>query len=107
VKPAARVVVDGFRHGRGEANDIVVQDLFQFALAGDETGEVGKPFIAAGFDLLEILGGDDAFLHQRFAGEEFDLEPDLEFVFVGPDGPHLGAGIASNHAFKILESQNP
>jgi hypothetical protein len=68
-------------------------------LAGDEAGEVGEPFVATGFDLLEILGGDDAFLHQRFAGEEFDLQPDLEFVFVGPDGPHFGAGVARNHCF--------
>ena len=98
VKPAAGVVVDGFGNSSGESDDVVVKRLFQFTLAGDEAGQIGKPFVATGFNLLEILGGDDALFHERFAGEQFDLQPEAELVFVGPDGPHFGTGIARNHA---------
>ncbi len=43
VKPAAGVVVDGFGDGGGEADDVVVERLFQFLLARDEAREVGEP----------------------------------------------------------------
>ena len=57
MKPAAGVVVDGFGDGGGEADDVVVERLFQFALADDEAGEIREPFVATGFDLLEIQAG--------------------------------------------------
>ena len=57
MKPAAGVVIDVFGDGGGEADDVVVEDFFQFALAGDEAGQIGEPFVAAGFDLREILRG--------------------------------------------------
>jgi len=98
VEPAAGVVVDGFGDGGGEADDIVVERFLQFFLSGDEAGQISEPFVATGLDLLEIPRGYDAFLHECLAGEEFDLQPESEFVFVGPDGPHFGAGIARNHA---------
>ena len=47
--------------------------------------------IGPGLDPHEIRGRDQALLDKRFTGEEFDLEPDLEFVFVGPDGAHFWA----------------
>ena len=97
VEPPACIVIDGFGHGGHEPDDIVIERLFQFPLARDEPGQVGEPFVAASLDRLEILRGHDAFLHQRFAGEEFDLQPDIEFVFVGPDGPHFGARVTRNH----------
>ena len=76
MEPAAGGVVDVFGDGGGEGDDVVVERLFQFALARDEAGQIGEPFVAAGLDLREILGGHDAFLDQRFAGEQFDLQPD-------------------------------
>ena len=45
MKPAAGVVVDLFGDGGGEADDVVVERLFQFPLAGDEAGQIGKPFV--------------------------------------------------------------
>ena len=76
MKPAAGVVIDCLGDGGGEADDVVVENFFQFALAGDEAGQIGKPFVAAGLDLGEILGGNNFLLHQRFAGKQFDLQPD-------------------------------
>jgi hypothetical protein len=73
MKPAAGLVVDGLGDGSGEADDVVIERLFQFTLAGDEARQVGEPFVSTGFDLLEILGGHDALLDESFAGEEFDL----------------------------------
>ena len=104
MKPAAGVVVDGFGHGGGEADDIVVENFFQFALAGDKAGQVGKPFVAAGLDLGEITCRNDFLLHQGLAGKQFNLQPDAELVFVGPDGPHLRAGIARNHGLMKMEN---
>ena len=52
MKPAAGLVVDDFGDGGGEADDVVVENFLQFALAGDEAGQVGEPFVATGFDLL-------------------------------------------------------
>ena len=98
MKPAAGVMVNGLSDGSRKANDIVIQDLFQLTLAGNETGQVGEPLLTTGLDSGEILGRNDFLLHQSLAGEQFNLQPDLEFVFVGPDRPHLGAGIARNHA---------
>ena len=104
VEPAAGLVVDLLGDGGGEADDIVIQCFLQLALAGDETGQVGEPFVAARPDLCEVLRGHNAFLDQRLTGEEFDLEPELELVFVGPDGPHLGARVARNHRAEIRRS---
>ena len=104
MKPAARVVIDGFGDGGGEADDVVIENFFEFLLPCDEAGQIGEPFIAAGFDLREIFGGNNLFLHQRFAGEQFDLQPNLEFIFVGPNGPHFGARITRNHS--LIKNEN-
>ena len=104
MEPAAGVVVDDFGDGGGETDDVVVQHLFQFPLAGDEAGEVGEPFITTGLDAGKILRRHDLFLHQRLAGEQFDLQPDLQLVLVGPNRPHFGAGIARNHAASLGDS---
>ena len=97
MKPAAGVVVDLLGHGGGEANDVVVENFFQFALAGDEAGQIGEPLVAAGLDLCEISRGNNLLLHQGLAGEQLDLQPDLELVFIRPNRPHFGARIARNH----------
>ena len=103
MEPAARVVIDGFGHGGGEADDVVVEDFFQFLLAGDEAGKVGKPLGAAGLDLGEIFGRDNLLLHQRLAGEQLDLQPELEFVFVRPNCPHFRSRVARNHGASISQ----
>ena len=48
-------------------------------------------------DLLGGLLGDDPELRLSVAGMGLDLEPDLEFHFRGPDGHHIGSGIARDH----------
>jgi hypothetical protein len=98
VKPAAGVVVDLLRDGGGEADDIVVQRFLQFALAGDEAGQIGEPRLTARLDLREVFRRNNPFLDEGFAGEQFDLEPDAELVLVGPNGPHLRSRVALNHA---------
>ena len=66
--------------------------------------ELGKPLFRAGLDLREVLRRHDAFLHQRLAREQLNLEPEAELVFVRPDGPHFRAGIPLNHAGRITNS---
>ena len=91
MEPAAGRAVDFLGDGGGEGDDVVIEDFLQFLLAGDQAGQVGKPFIGAGLDFGEVGCGHDALLDERLAGEEFDLEPDAELVFVRPDGPHFRA----------------
>ncbi len=91
MEPAAGAVFDFFGDGCGKGDDVVIEDFLQFLLPGDETGQVGEPFVGAGLDFGEIGFGHDALLDERLAGKEFDLEPDAELVFVRPDGPHFGA----------------
>src|SRR3546814_11433709 len=47
---------------------------------------------------LGRLLGDDAELGLRVAGMRLDLETDAEPVLRLPDGGHLGAAVARNHA---------
>ena len=91
MEPAAGLVVDLFRHGGGETDDVVIQDFFQFTLAGDQAGQIGQPGFATGFEFGKVGGGDDALFDEGFAGEQFDLQPDAQFIFIGPNGPHFGA----------------
>ena len=37
----------------------------------------------------------------RFAGKDFDLEPNLEFSLLGPELAHRSAGISLNHRMNI------
>ena len=64
-------------------------------------GKSANHLSAPRFDFGEIGARHDAFLDQRFAGEQFDLKPEPELVFVGPDGPHFRSGIARNHAMSL------
>ena len=45
MEPAAGVVVDFLGDGGGEADDVVVERFFEFALAGDKAGGVGEPLL--------------------------------------------------------------
>ena len=98
MEPARGVIPDLFGDRRGESDDIVVECFFQFPLAFDQSFQIGKTFFRAGFDFGEIIGRNDAFLDERLAGEQLDLQPDAEFILVLPDRPHFGPGIARNHA---------
>jgi hypothetical protein len=62
MKPAAGVIADFFGDGGGETDDVVVEDFFQFALAGDEAGQISEPFVAAGLDFFEIFSFTSASL---------------------------------------------
>src|SRR5206468_1277574 len=53
------------------------------------------------FDPLEVGPWNNTFGNQRFAGEQFDLQPDFEFVFVRPYGPHCWARIPLNHGLRV------
>ncbi len=97
MEPAAGLIVDFFRDGGGKADDVVVEGLFQFLLAFDEPFQVGETLVRAGFDFLKVSLGDDALGDERFGSKKFDLQPNLELVFVGPNAPHFGARIACNH----------
>ena len=97
MKPAAGLVIDFFRHRRGEADDIMVQRLFQFPLPGHQAGKIRQPRLATRLDLLKIGGRDHPLFHQGFAGQKFNLQPDAQFVFVRPNGPHFRARITLNH----------
>jgi hypothetical protein len=101
VEPAAGVVVDGFGDGGGEGDDVVVQCFFQLALPCNQTGQVGKPFVAASLDFFKISGGNHFFPHQSLAGKKFNLQPEAELVFIGPNGPHFRPGVTRNHETRV------
>ena len=93
MKPAAGAVVDFFGDGGGEADDVVVERLFQFLGAFDEALQVGEaicPRRALIFAKSALR--HDAFLHQRFAGEQFDLQPDAGVCFRPSRSPAFPGG---------------
>ncbi|MNP74355.1 hypothetical protein D3C76_1712190 [compost metagenome] len=45
----------------------------------------------------DVLLGDDSQLRPGFTGEDFDLQPGLEFVFFCPNGRHFLAAITLQH----------
>jgi hypothetical protein len=97
MKPATGAIVDFFSDGGGKADDIVIERLFEFFLAFDEPFRVGKAVVGAGFDFLKVVFGNDAFGDERLGSEDFNLQPDFEPVFIGPNAPHFGARITRNH----------
>ena len=107
MEPAAGAVIDFFGDGGGEADDVMVERFFQFLLAHNQTGQIGEPLVGAAFHFGEVRTRHDPFPNERLAGQQFDLEPEPELVFVGPDGPHLRAGITRNHgsSLKCRESR--
>ena len=101
VEPSARRVVDPLGDGGGEADDVMVEGLFEFLLAFDQLRWMAVKVVRAGFDPLEVGLGHDAFVDERLGDEEFDLQPDPELVFVGPDGAHGRTRIPLNHGPKV------
>ncbi len=86
-----RFGADMFGEVGEEGDDIVLGFALDLVDAGDLE-------LAAFPNCLGGIGGDDAERDQRVHGVRLDLEPDLEAGFGFPDGNHLGAGIAGDHA---------
>ena len=74
-----------------ESGDVVVGD--RLALVHRLNGEL------RGADRLQILGGRPVHL---LAGRDLDLAPRLHPGLVGPDGAHLRAGVARDHAGRLI-----
>src|SRR5262245_3096918 len=103
MEPATGSVVNFFGNSGREADDVVIECLFEFTLAADEAGQVGEPLAATGFDPGKVLRGNDPLLYERGASEEFDLQPNLQLVFVRPNSPHFRPRVARNHC--VLDSR--
>ena len=91
MQPTTGLVIDFFSHRSGETDDIVIERAFEFLLAAHERGEIGEAFLRAGLHFSEVGLGHNALSHKGLAGVHFDLQPEVEFVFVSPNCPHLGA----------------
>ena len=91
VQPAGGVgIANGFADGHGEGDDVVFDARFDFVDA------VGVYF-GAGAKNDGGVFRDEAGIGEGFGGGEFDVEPFLVFVGVGPDVAHFLACIAWNH----------
>jgi hypothetical protein len=90
VQPPAGLVIDLLSDGSGESDDVVIQRLFQFLLPRNETRQIRHPFLRTFFQTNVIGLWNDLGFGKRLRGEQFDLQPDAQLVFVGPDGPHFG-----------------
>ena len=81
-----------------EGNDVVVGALFDL----EDLGEGKFGFFADG---LGVSGRDLSQPGHGLTGEGFDLEPDLVFALVGPEGAHLRPGITVNHRRRLTDRQ--
>jgi hypothetical protein len=72
--------VDGLGDGSGEADDVVVERFFS-SRGGRRGRAIGKPLSQPDLIFLKSCGTTPSY--ERFTGKEFDLQPNLEFVFVG------------------------
>jgi hypothetical protein len=73
-----------------ESDDVVVKRALK--LLAPLNAERG-----AGLDLPEILPGHQPLGAERFAGEQFDLQPDFQLALFAPDLPHERARVTLNH----------
>jgi hypothetical protein len=85
----------GRANGSGDifkkGNDIVVCPLLDLE---NFRNRKTRPFP----DFSRVLFRDLAELGHRFAREQFDLKPNLEFALVGPDIAHLRPRVTIDHA---------
>ncbi len=84
---------DMFGKVRQEGDHVMLGDGLDLVDAGHVEGH-----ILCAPDRFGIGLGDHAKGGLRVAGMRLDLEPDAELGFGRPEGDHLGAGIARNHA---------
>jgi len=73
-----------------ESDYVVIQGLLEFFATFEGKGGLGSYNVKVGF-------GDDTFGHEGFAGQQFDLQPDLKFALFRPDVAHLRTRVALNH----------
>src|SRR5256885_1705293 len=90
MEPAAGGRADIFRDVGREGDDIMVQGPLQFATTLDvESSARPNPLV--------ILFGHDSLDAKRFAGEKFDLQPELELSLFAPNFAHGRTRVALNH----------
>ena len=85
-------------------DDVVVERLFQFPLRvrpepWQSANHASKPALI----FAKSFGGHDAFVDQRFAGEQLDLQPDLSLFSSVQICPHFAGG---NSAESWVECRN-
>src|SRR5207245_10602762 len=78
----------------GEGHHVMIERAFEFLAALQAKGRFG-------LYRFKIRFRHEALANQGFAGEQFDLEPDLELALLAPDFPHRWAGVALNHARRV------
>ncbi len=80
-----------------KGDDVMFGDGLDLINPGDVKGDVlCLP------DSLGIGFGDHADRGLRVAGMGLDLKPDLEFGLRGPQGNHVGTGIARDHRGRLF-----
>src|SRR5665811_1390843 len=79
-----------FGHVREEGDDVVLGGLFDLLHSSDVE-------LSPRLDLSEGPGGDLAQLGPGFAHRDLDLEPGGHAGLGGPQGRHLGGGVAFDH----------
>src|SRR5579863_927344 len=89
-------IVDGFADSDGEGNDVMADFRFDFVDARDVNA-------GAFAQAQRSFARDNTRFGENVGGGEFDVEPFLEFVFVGPELAHLRARVSWYHTFLQAE----
>src|SRR5438067_13154138 len=90
----ARGWPDRLRNVLEESDNVVIRPLLDFGDLGNRESRALANRLRIGFrDLAEFRHG--------LAGEDFDLEPNLEFPLLGPKLAHGSAGITIDHRTNI------
>ncbi len=77
-------------YGGGEGDDVVLDFGFYFVDAVYREGALVADGVGSGL-------GYEAEFGEGLGGSDFNGEPALVFVGVGPDAAHLGACVAGDH----------
>ena len=89
----ARIVADGFGHRAQKRDDLMLDLGFDLANALD----VEARFFA---NARDRRFGNFAELRQTLGSEDFDFEPFLKTIFLGPDTAHLRPGVTLRSCFE-------
>src|SRR6266550_2167110 len=77
-----------------EGDDVMIESAFQFLTALDSES-------SPGLHSNQVLLRHNACRAKGFAGEKFDLQPELQLALFAPDFPHGRARVALNHGLRI------
>ena len=69
----------------------MIEGALKFFLPPHKRGKIGETFLRTGLHLREVGFGHNALLHEGLAGVHFNLQPEVELVFISPNRPHLRA----------------